>query len=82
MDAGFGYDHNPCPMLEHKGIVYLATKNGLLIAIDSRSQRILFQYKCDHSSINKIVPARQGKGVWITSMEGKVIRVEPRCLPK
>ncbi len=73
VDADFGYEHNPCPILEYQGIVYAGGKNGLLVAIDPQTQQILFRFKAGNSSINKITADTNGK-IWISLIEGKVIR--------
>ncbi len=71
VDCGFGYEHNPCPMVEIDGVVYGGTREGVLFAIDSKSRKFLFREKLGCSSINKIVPAGKGK-VLVTLMEGKI----------
>ncbi|MDR2148588.1 MAG: PQQ-binding-like beta-propeller repeat protein [Tannerella sp.] len=72
VDAGFGYEHNPCPVLEHKNILYASGKEGLLVAIDTKMQKVLWKHKCGNSSINKIFPDPR-KGVWVSLIEGKVM---------
>lgn len=74
VNAGFGYEHNPCPIIEDKGTIYAGGKNGLLVAIDSKTQQIKYKYKCGNSSINKITPDHNN-GVWISLIEGKIINI-------
>ncbi len=71
VDCGFGYEHNPCPMVEVDGVVYGGTREGVLFAIDRKSRQFLFSEKLGCSSINKIVPAGNGQ-VLVTLMEGVV----------
>ncbi len=74
LDAGFGYEHNPCPVLEYNGVVYAGGKNGLLVAIDAKTRQIKWKHKCGNSSINKIT--LNGKNeIWLTLIEGKIICV-------
>ncbi len=74
INAGFGYEHNPCPIFEHNGTVYAGGKNGLLVAIDPKEQKVIWKYKFGNSSINKITADKDGY-IWITLIEGKIIRI-------
>ncbi|MBN9383717.1 MAG: PQQ-binding-like beta-propeller repeat protein [Chitinophagaceae bacterium] len=67
----FGYEHNPCPIIETGGVVYAGTKNGVLIAADAATGKILFEHKAGNSSINEITAAGNGK-VWISLIEGSI----------
>ncbi|MGV8827026.1 MAG: outer membrane protein assembly factor BamB family protein [Breznakibacter sp.] len=77
VDCDFGYEHNPCPMVEIDGVVYGGTREGVLFAIDRKSRKYLFSEKLGCSSINKIVPAGNGK-VLVTLMEGVVTILQPK----
>ncbi|MGQ1890199.1 outer membrane protein assembly factor BamB family protein [Thermophagus sp. OGC60D27] len=74
IDAGIGYDHNPCPITAGERWVAGATKNGLVTVVSSRGDQILWQYKVGNSSINKLVPDEKD-GLWLTLMEGVVINI-------
>lgn len=73
VDAKFGYEHNPCPLLEHDGIVFAGSRQGILAAVDAGPRRLLWTYKCGNSSINKIAAGPDG-GIWVTLIEGKIYR--------
>ncbi|UYQ94615.1 PQQ-binding-like beta-propeller repeat protein [Chitinophaga horti] len=70
-DAKYGYEHNPCPLLESNGTLYAGTKNGLLIAIDVATHQVKWTHKAGNSSINKIVADKNGD-IWISLIEGKL----------
>ncbi len=72
IDCGFGYEHNPCPMVEADGIVYGGTRQGVLFAIDLKSRKYLFSQKLGCSSINNIVKAGKNQ-IMVSMMEGKVM---------
>lgn len=76
LDAGFGYEHNPCPVVEYKGIIYAGGKNGLLVAIDKETQQVKWKYKCGNSAINKI-SIDPKNGLWVSLIEGKIMNVQP-----
>ena len=71
VNAGFGYEHNPCPLLATKDLVIAATRNGLLVAIDPKTCSIVWKYKAGNSSVNKVV-VDQHQTFWFTLSEGKI----------
>jgi len=74
VNAGFGYEHNPCPLLATKELVIAATRNGLLVAIDPKTRNILWKYKAGNSSINKVL-VDKNQSYWFSLMEGKIIGI-------
>jgi len=75
VDAGLGYDHNPCPVLGLKTQVVLANKNGLLVAVDPKTNKVIWKFKAGNSSINKIVYQSPGT-LWVTLTEGKITALD------
>jgi outer membrane protein assembly factor BamB len=71
IDAGIGYDHNPCPLESSKDLVIGATKNGLIVAINTYNKTVQWKYKLGNASINKLI--LKNKKLWITSTEGKLM---------
>lgn len=70
-DAKFGYEHNPCPIIESNGVVYAGTKNGIFIAADAATGKILLEHKAGNSSINEITTGSDGN-IWISLIEGSI----------
>jgi outer membrane protein assembly factor BamB len=75
VDAGFGYEHNPCPITTAGKTLLAATRDGVLVAINAETKKILWKYKAGNSSVNKIVPAKD-QTFWFTLAEGKVIGIK------
>jgi outer membrane protein assembly factor BamB/predicted phosphodiesterase len=75
VNAGFGYEHNPCPILATKELVIAATRSGMLVAIDPVSKSIVWKYKAGNSSVNKVVADSQ-QTFWFTLMEGKIMGIK------
>ena len=73
VNAAFGYEHNPCPITVHNGVVFTGTKNGELVAIDEKKGQMLWKYKAGNSSINAIRAGKKDE-VWISLIEGKIQR--------
>lgn len=73
-DAGWGYDHNPCPILDVDGIVYMANRMGEVAAF-TEDGKMIWRAKFGNSATNKIVTDDQGS-VYITLIEGKIYRIK------
>ncbi len=69
--AGFGYEHNPCPITVADGVVYAGGKNGLLVALDEKTGELLWKHKAGNSSVNGIRADESG-GIWISLIEGTI----------
>lgn len=70
-DAHFGYDHNPSMLIEKDGIVVFGTKNGLLLGIEAKTGRVVWQHKIGNSVLNTVtLPSRSC--CYVSSAEGTV----------
>jgi len=76
LNVGYGYEHNPSPMIEVNNTIYLGTSKGTLIAIDSKNHKIKWKHKCGHSGINKINCDKKGN-VLVSLIEGKIMKIFP-----
>jgi outer membrane protein assembly factor BamB/predicted phosphodiesterase len=81
VDAGIGYDHNPCPLLSDDNIVIGATKNGLVTAIDRKSKSVAWMHKTGNSSVNNLVFDKFGN-IWLSLPEGKIIKLANEGISK
>ena len=70
-NAGFGYEHATTMLPERDGIVYSSTKDGLIIAIEGKTGRLLWEHKVGNSFINTVVPLGKGR-VLMTETTGEV----------
>jgi outer membrane protein assembly factor BamB len=75
VNAGFGYEHNPCPIQATNNLIIAATREGTLVAINSLSKTIEWKYKAGNSSVNKVI-ADSHQTFWFTLMEGKIIGIK------
>lgn len=73
IDVGFGYEHNPCPLIESNGIIYGGTKGGEIFAIDVNKQSLKWRHKIANSSINKLLIDNKRRLV-VNAMDGKIVR--------
>ena len=77
VDLGFGYEHAPCIVLEHKGVVYAGSRRGMLAAVDAATHQLLFTYKMGSSEVNGFEVDEQGD-VYCSLIEGTVYRITHR----
>jgi len=75
VNAGFGYEHNPCPLVATDEMVIAATRSGMLVAIDPKTTGIVWKYKAGNSSINKVVVDNH-QTFWFTLTEGKILGIK------
>lgn len=75
VDCHFGYEHNPCPMVDAGVVVFGGTRQGVLFAVDGNSHQFLWSEKLGCSSVSKIVPLGQNR-LLVTLLEGIVTVVE------
>jgi outer membrane protein assembly factor BamB/predicted phosphodiesterase len=75
VNAGFGYEHNPCPVTATRELVIAATRVGMLIAIDPKTSSIVWKYKSGNTSVNKVV-VDQHQNFWFTMTEGKILGIK------
>ena len=72
--AGFGYEHNPAMPLEKDGILWVSTKNGLLLGMDAKTGKVLWRHKIGNSILNTPLPL-SAKECIFTSSEGTITRI-------
>lgn len=75
--AEFGYEHNPTMPLEKDGILWVSTKNGLLLGMDAQTGKVLWRHKIGNSILNTPLPLSNKECIF-TSSEGTItyIRVK------
>ncbi|WP_430809794.1 MULTISPECIES: PQQ-binding-like beta-propeller repeat protein [unclassified Carboxylicivirga] len=72
-NVGFGYEHNPCPLVEVNGVVYGGTRSGEVFAVDAKTQTTLWRHKISNSSVNKLF---WNDGLWFNTMDGKIAKMK------
>lgn len=74
VDAGFGYEHAPCIVLEAGGIVFAGSRQGLMSAIDPVNQKLLWQYRLGNSEFNGWEVDANGD-IYTSLIEGTVWKI-------
>jgi hypothetical protein len=75
INAGFGYEHNPCSILAMENQVFIGTREGVIISINPIEQKINWKYKVGNSAVNKL--ASDGKNlIYVSLLEGIIISLK------
>ncbi|MBP3774542.1 MAG: PQQ-binding-like beta-propeller repeat protein [Bacteroidaceae bacterium] len=70
-NAEFGYEHATTMLPVRDGIVYSSTKDGLVIAIEDKTGKLLWEHKVGNSFINTVVPVGKD-AVLMTETSGEI----------
>ncbi len=73
VDAGFGYDHNPCPLVQMNNTLFAATKNGVVMAINIQNQTLQWKYKVSNTAVNFFYPDNKTNKIWISTTDGIIM---------
>lgn len=74
-DAGFGYEHAPCIILEHKGLIFAGSRRGMLAVIDANTHQLLGRYRLGSSEVNGFDPDPTTGDIYCSLIEGKIYRI-------
>jgi len=74
VDCQFGYEISPSPCMEKNGILYVPTDEGVVYAVDVKTQEVVWAQKLSNAIINNIFPLSNGD-ILTTSMDGGVFRL-------
>lgn len=74
VDAGFGYEHAPCIVVEDKGIIYMGSRRGMIAAIDASTQKLLWTYRCGSSEVNGF--EKSNGRLYISLTEGSIWEIK------
>lgn len=72
VDLGFGYEHAPCPILEHKGKIYVGSRRGMVAVVDAATHKVLHNMRLGSSEVNGFEVDPTTGDVYCSLIEGKV----------
>ena len=76
-DTGIGYEHVACPILEDAGIVYIGSRQGVVVAIDAATGERLWAFQGGTSAMNRLTELEDGSIIF-TLIEGKIFHIQPK----
>ena len=74
-DPHYGYDINSAQIVEKDGVVFYGTKNGLVLALNSKTGDILWEHKIGNTIIHTLAPLSAHRVV-ATDFDGKTTLLE------
>ena len=74
VDAGLGYEHAPCIVLEANGTIYVGSRRGIMVAIDAATHQVIYTYRLGNSEFNGWERDSNGD-VYTSLIEGTVWRI-------
>lgn len=75
VDTGIGYEHAPCTVIEHNGIVYAGSIKGEIAAIDKKKQKLMWVDKIGNSEVNGWTIDDKGD-IYISLIEGTIWKIK------
>ena len=77
VDAGFGYEHTPCIIVEKNGIIFMGSRKGVLAAIDAKTFQLLWRYQLGSSAFNGFETSKDGS-IYASLIEGTIWKITPQ----
>ncbi len=71
VDLGIGYEHAPCIVLEHNGLVYTGSRHGELNVVDASTRQVVLSYSMGSSEVNGFEVDEKGN-VYCSLVEGTI----------
>ncbi len=76
-NARFGYDINSAMLTEKSGVVFYGTKNGTILALDSRTGTVRWRHRLGVALVNTVLPLSRTE-VAATDADGGIVLLEER----
>ncbi|MDE6301751.1 MAG: PQQ-binding-like beta-propeller repeat protein [Muribaculaceae bacterium] len=78
VDMGIGYDHAPCIVLEHDGVVYAGSRRGIITAVDPATRQVLWSLPLGTSEVNGFEVDPVTGTVFASLIEGSVFAIDKK----
>lgn len=75
VDMGLGYEHAPCVVVEHDGIVYAGSRRGVVTLVDPSRPGVIASLPLGVSEVNGIDVDPFTGDVYVSLVEGTVFRI-------
>lgn len=75
LDMSLGYEHAPCLIIEHNGLVYAGSRRGVLTIVDPATPSIVASLPLGVSEINGIDLDPTTGDIYVSLIEGTVYRI-------
>ena len=78
VDLGFGYEHAPCIVLEHDGLIYCGSRRGMLSVVNAATHKLEFTYRLGSSEVNGFEVDSATGDIYCSLIEGAIWRITHR----
>lgn len=78
LDMGLGYEHAPCVIVEHNGVVYAGSRRGVVTMVNPQTQTIIASLPLGVSEVNGIDVDPTDGSVYASLIEGTIWRIARR----
>ena len=75
VDLGFGYEHAPCIVLEHKGHIFTGSRRGRLTVLDAKTHHIVLAAQLGTSEVNGFDIDPTTGHIYCSLIEGTIFRI-------
>jgi outer membrane protein assembly factor BamB len=75
LDLKLGYEHNPAAILENNGKIYIGSRKGEVVIVDSEKFQVIKEIRIGSSSVNGFSVDDKGN-VWTSLIEGGIYLLE------
>lgn len=75
-DLGFGYEHAPCIVLEHKGLIFTGSRRGKLTVLDAATHQVVCKQVLGTSEVNGFEIDPTTGDVYCSLIEGTIFRLK------
>ncbi len=74
VDAGLGYEHAPCVVVESDGLVYMGSRSGRMVIVNPKTQKVVLSMSLGTSSFNGWEVDEDGN-LYASLIEGKIYKI-------
>ena len=78
VDMGIGYDHAPCIVIEHDGVVYAGSRRGIITAVDPATHTVLWSLPLGSSEVNGFDVDPVTGDLYASMVEGVIFRIRKK----
>ena len=78
LDLGLGYEHAPCIILEHDGVIYVGSRRGIVTAVNAADRQIAWQLELGKGEVNGFELDAATGDVFLSLVDGKIYRIRQK----
>ena len=76
VNLGLGYEHAPCIVLEHKGLIFTGSRRGRLTVVDAKTHQVVLAAQLGTSEVNGFDIDPSTGHIYCSLIEGTIFRLK------